>query len=200
MVSLSPLSLFHQPHYSHTLSPTYPPLVGLIIACHFATHTHMHALTHAPAIPPSFPPFFFLPTLPLFSAYPRPFFLLLSFMSKEWAVITPAAFPTLLGKRHERYLQQSSPASLSPLCLYSFEAGGLLFMTRSVTKAIYMFGLHHKSFGIWICHQPRASFKFSMSHTILTNQPALHFSNQPMIGFTVICRCEIAEFSVKSAQ
>lgn len=44
-LSLS-LSLTRQPHYSHTLPPTDPPLVGLIIACHFATHTHTRACMH----------------------------------------------------------------------------------------------------------------------------------------------------------
>ena len=44
-----------QPHYTHTLPPTYPPLVGLIIACHFATHTHTCMHIHTPALPPSLP-------------------------------------------------------------------------------------------------------------------------------------------------
>lgn len=65
-LSLS-LSLTRQPHYSHTLPPTDPPLVGLIIACHFATHTHTHTtahtLTHTPALPPSLPLLFSHPPL-----------------------------------------------------------------------------------------------------------------------------------------
>lgn len=60
--SLPRVSLSHQPHYSHILPPTYPPLVGLIIACHFATHTHAWTctLTHTHTCSPSLISFSFL--------------------------------------------------------------------------------------------------------------------------------------------
>lgn len=64
------LSLTPQPHYSHTLPPTSPPLVWLIIACHFATHTHthMHARTHTHAYTHTCSPFPLFPFTPSLSA------------------------------------------------------------------------------------------------------------------------------------
>lgn len=44
-LSLS-LSITCQPLDSHTFPPTFHPLVGLIIACHFATPTYVHTYTH----------------------------------------------------------------------------------------------------------------------------------------------------------
>lgn len=86
------LSLTPQPHYSHTLPPTSPPLVWLIIACHFATHTHthMHARTHTHAYTHTCSPFPLFPFTPSLSAILL--LLLPLFMKKKWALITSVTF------------------------------------------------------------------------------------------------------------